>query len=154
MIFSDPMETIAGDYKPKRKQRRARINSGQLTSNNEESCCSSKTEAEKVYVLDRENASTRGKGYFFLAVMFGMMSCSSYNQTLPAKSEIKRAASPKNFIMRDIKSHDEIEQHFGNMNLISSDVSDEFIPDQDLMIRKSGLKETAHLMKNIGGKNT
>jgi len=56
--------------------------------------------------------------------------------------------------MRDIKSHDEIEQHFGNMNLISSDVSDEFIPDQELMVRKSGLKETAHLMKNLGGKNT
>ena len=53
--------------------------------------------------------------------------------------------------MRDIKSHDEIEQHFGNMNLISSDVSDEFIPDQELIVRKSALKETAHLMKNIGG---
>jgi len=56
--------------------------------------------------------------------------------------------------MRDIKSHDEIEQHFGNMNLISSDVSDEFIPDHDLVVRRSGLKETAHLMKNIGGKST
>lgn len=80
MIFSDPMETIAGDYKPKKKQRRARINSGQLaSSNNEESYCSSvRTEAEKVYILDRENASSRGKGYFFLAVMFGMMCCSSY----------------------------------------------------------------------------
>jgi hypothetical protein len=32
-----------------------------------------------VYILDRENASSRGKGYFFLAVMFGMMCCSSYS---------------------------------------------------------------------------
>jgi hypothetical protein len=40
------------------------------------------------------------------------------------------------------------------MNLISSDVSDEFIPDQELEIRKAGLKETAHLMKNVGGVNT
>lgn len=55
--------------------------------------------------------------------------------------------------MRDIKSHDEIEQHFGNMNLISSDVSDEFIPDQELSMRKSGLKETAHIMKTVGGKS-
>jgi hypothetical protein len=79
MIFSDPMETIGGDYKPKKKQRRARINSGQLNSHNEESFCSSvKTDAEKVFVLERENASNRGKGYFFLAVMFGMMCCSAY----------------------------------------------------------------------------
>jgi hypothetical protein len=42
--------------------------------------------------------------------------------------------------MRDIKSHDEIEEHFGNMNLISSDVSDEFISDQELEVRKSSLK--------------
>jgi hypothetical protein len=56
--------------------------------------------------------------------------------------------------MRDIKSHEEIEQGFGNMNLISSDVSDDFIPDEDLQTRKSGLKETAHLMKNVGGMST
>lgn len=53
--------------------------------------------------------------------------------------------------MRDIKSHDEIESHFGNMNLISSDVSDEFIPDHDLTVRKASLKETAQMMKNVRG---
>jgi hypothetical protein len=53
--------------------------------------------------------------------------------------------------LRDIKSHEEIDSDFGNMNLITSDVLDDFIPDQDLLVRKSGLKETAHLMKNIGG---
>ena len=84
-------------------------------------------------MLERDSTSHRGKGYFFLAVMFGMMCCSSY-QAVPTKDS-KRATSPKNFIMRDIKSHDEIESHFGNMNLISSDVSDDFIPDQDLVVR-------------------
>jgi hypothetical protein len=118
MLFSDPMEAIAGDYKPRRKQRRARINSGQLTSQNEESF-----DTDKVFVLERDGASHRGKGYLFLAVMFGMMCCSSY-QTPLTKADAKRSSSPKNFIMRDIKSHDEIEQHFGSMNLISSDVSD------------------------------
>jgi hypothetical protein len=149
MLFSDPMEAMAGDLKPKRKQRRARINSGQLTSQNEESF-----DTDKVFVLQRDGASHRGKGYLFLAVMFGMMCCSSY-QALPSnKPDAKRSSSPKNFIMRDIKSHDEIEHHFGNMNLISSDVSDQFIADDDLQVRKSGLKETAHLMKSVGGMNT
>jgi hypothetical protein len=74
MIFSDPMEAIAGDYKPKRKTKRARVNSGQLTSHNEESFCSS----NEVLVLERDSTSHRGKGYLFLAVMFGMMCCSSY----------------------------------------------------------------------------
>lgn len=40
------------------------------------------------------------------------------------------------------------------MNLISSDVSDDFISDHELVVRKSGLKETAHLMKNLGGMST
>jgi len=79
-----------------------------------------------------------------------MMCCSSY-QTLPTKPEGAKRSSPKNFIMRDIKSHDEIESHFGNMNLISSDVSDEFIPDHDLTVRKASLKETAQMMKNVRG---
>lgn len=78
MLFSDPMETIAGDYKPTRKQRRSRINSGQLASHEESFCSSVRTDAEKVFVLERDQASHRGKGYFFLAVMFGMMCCSSY----------------------------------------------------------------------------
>jgi hypothetical protein len=149
MLFLDPMEALAADYKPKSKKKRSRINSGQLNSHEGSFCSSVRTDAEKVFVLERDSASHRGKGYFFLAVMFGMMCCSSY-QGLPQK-ESKRGNSPKNYIMRDIKSHDEIESHFGNMNLISSDVSDEFISDRDLVVKKSGLKETAHLMKNIGG---
>ena len=56
--------------------------------------------------------------------------------------------------MRDIKSHDLIEQRFENMNLISSDVSDEFIPEQDLVESKYSLKQTAHLMKSVGSMNT
>ena len=32
MIFSDPMEALAGNYNPKSKKGRSRINSGQLNS--------------------------------------------------------------------------------------------------------------------------
>ena len=41
--------------------------------------------------------------------------------------------------MRDIKSHDEITENFDNMNLISSDVSDEFIPESELIDKKYSL---------------
>ena len=79
MIFADPMETIAADLNKKRrgaKRSRSRVNSGQLT-HNEESFCST-DDAEKVFVLERDSQSHRGKGYFFLALMFGMMCASSY----------------------------------------------------------------------------
>lgn len=81
MTFTeDPMETIAACKSKKARKGRARVNSGQLTQNDESYC--STNEAEKVFVLERDSNSQRGKGYFFLAVMFGMMCCSSY-QNIP-----------------------------------------------------------------------
>jgi len=140
----DPMETIAAT-KSKPQKSRSRVNSGVLTTKNEESYEST---TDKVFVLERDSQGHRGKGYFFLALMFGMMCCSS-QQTI-AQPETAKSPRTKNFIMRDIKSTDEMASHFGNMNLISSDVSDEFIPEQELIEVKPSLQETAHLMKSVG----
>jgi hypothetical protein len=80
--------------------------------------------------------------------MFGMMCCSSYQgadgQKIISESSASAgpARSPKHFIPRDLKSHDlgdeQMESRFSNMNLVSSDVSDEFINDGELQEADNG----------------
>lgn len=69
MIFDrgDALNKIAGGRKNKGK--RARINSGRLSVDD----TTDELDLEKVFVLERDSASSRGKGYLFLAVMFGLI---------------------------------------------------------------------------------
>jgi hypothetical protein len=67
------------DYAKTRKNKRARLNSGCIsTANSNES---QDVDIENILVLKRDSQnSMHSKGYFFLAVVFGMMCCSSYVQ--------------------------------------------------------------------------
>jgi len=69
MIFDrgDALNKIAGGQKNKGK--RGRINSGRLSVDD----TTDELDLEKVFVLERDSASSRGKGYLFLAVMFGLI---------------------------------------------------------------------------------
>jgi hypothetical protein len=69
MIFDrgDALNKIAGGQKNKGK--RGRINSGRLSVYD----TTDELDLEKVFVLERDSASSRGKGYLFLAVMFGLI---------------------------------------------------------------------------------
>jgi hypothetical protein len=96
--------------------RRSRVNSGKISISDEsisENTQPEEIDLDKVFVLERDSASSRGKGYLFLAVMFGVMCFNSYPgashqkilsepsaQTGPTKS------SSKHFITRDLKSVD------------------------------------------------
>jgi hypothetical protein len=143
----DSLEQIAGDHANKKQNRRGRVNSGRISLSDESRTETSQPEEldlDKVFVLERDSASSRGKGYLFLAVMFGMMCSSSYQGAADQRIISEPSAStsgagragPKHFISRDIKSHDlgdeQMESRFSNMNLVSSDVSDEYINDKDL----------------------
>lgn len=93
-ITKDPFERIAAeDFREKqdaRAQRRERLNSGQMRASEDTHCSAHSTShdhqtnseedfnLDSMLVLKRDTNGNQGKGYFFLAVMFGMMCCSSY----------------------------------------------------------------------------
>ena len=132
MIFErgDALDKIAGA--PKNKGKRTRINSGRLSVDE----TTDELDLDKVFVLERDSASSRGKGYLFLAVMFGLMGCSNYNGAIVSDTSAPEVARPKHFIQRDVKSldlgDDHMESKFSNMNLANSDVSDELISEFEL----------------------
>lgn len=132
MIFEkgNALDKIAGGRK--RIGKRERVNSGRLSVDD----TTDELDLEKVFVLERDSASSRGKGYLFLAVMFGLMGCSNFNSAIVSDTQAPEVARPKHFIPRDVKSHniddDLMESKFSNMNLINSDVSDEIIDDNNL----------------------
>ena len=132
MIFErgDALDKIAGA--PKNKGKRTRINSGRLSVDE----TTDELDLDKVFVLERDSASSRGKGYLFLAVMFGLMGCSNYNGAIVSDTSAPEVARPKHFIQRDVKSldlgDDHMESKFSNMNLANSDVSDELISELEL----------------------
>lgn len=77
----DPLEAIAGDHNNMKQKRRSRVNSGKLSISDEsisENTQPEEIDLDKVFVLERDSASSRGKGYLFLAVMFGVMCFNSY----------------------------------------------------------------------------
>lgn len=87
MIFNnEAFESIAACENKKHKKR-SRVNSGSIFKN-EESHSSIKSgttgpedlDLDKVFVLKRDGQSHQSKGYFFLAVVFGLMCGSSYNE--------------------------------------------------------------------------
>lgn len=132
MIFKkgDALDKIAGGNK--KTGKRSRINSGKLSVDD----TTDELDLDKVFVLERDSASSKGKGYLFLAVMFGLMGCSNYNGAIVSDTSAPEVARPKPFIQRDVKSldigDDLMESKFSNMNLANSDVSDEFVTDFDL----------------------
>jgi hypothetical protein len=155
----DPLEMIAGDInqnKRQRKLKRKRLNSGSLVNTDDsiENELTQDIDIDKVFVLERSRGSTHSKGYFFLACVFGMMCGSSYlnNQTMSTAVEVENkylniqqpsstsnnggASSGKQFCVgRELKSQDfdeEMESNIGSMNLISSDVSDDYVSDIQL----------------------
>ena len=93
-IDQDPFEQIASiDYKQRKEaaqsKKRDRIYSGQIRM--EDTHCSAQESShdnhngsvedfnlDNVFVLKREANPTQSKGHFFLAIVFGMMCCSSY----------------------------------------------------------------------------
>jgi len=134
MIFEkgDALDKISsGVLGTKRAGKRGRINSGRLSVDD----TTDELDLEKVFVLERDSASSKGKGYLFLAVMFGLIGTANYNGAIVSESSAPEVARPKSFIQRDVKSHeigdDIMESKFSNMNLMNSDVSDEFINDND-----------------------
>lgn len=87
MIFNnEAFESIAACENKKHKKR-SRVNSGSIFKN-EDSHSSIKSgttvpedlDLDKVFVLKRDGQSHQSKGYFFLAVVFGLMCGSSYNE--------------------------------------------------------------------------
>lgn len=76
------------DYTTKKSKshKRQRLNSGKLIKNDQSYSYSTTsdvhTDESNVFVLKRDsNSSAHNKGYFFLAVFFGMMCGSSYMST-------------------------------------------------------------------------
>jgi hypothetical protein len=94
MIFEkgEALDKIAGGRKITGK--RDRINSGKLSVDD----TTDELDLDKVFVLERDSASSRGKGYLFLAVMFGLMGCSSYNGAIVSDTSAPEVARPKTFI--------------------------------------------------------
>lgn len=135
MIFEkgDALDKIASGVLGANKTagKRGRINSGRLSVDD----TTDELDLDKVFVLERDSASSRGKGYLFLAVMFGLMGCSNYNGAIVSDTSAPEVARPKHFIQRDVKSHDIqddlMESKFSNMNLVNSDVSDEFVTESN-----------------------
>jgi len=98
------------------------------------------TDREGLYVLRRDSGSFQSRGYLFLAVAFGMMAYQSYagqdqpdltsaqipTVDVPSKPQFGPIMKP---LCHDV---DLIDDHMQNMNLVSSDVSDNFIPDSQL----------------------
>jgi hypothetical protein len=89
------------DYtsKKNRGSKRQRLNSGKLIKN-DQSCSYSTTsdvhtDESNVFVLKRDsNSSAHNKGYFFLAVLFGMMSGSSYISNNQGEAVIGEGNAP------------------------------------------------------------
>jgi len=150
MIFErgDALDKIGSTHKVTGK--RGRINSGKLSVDD----TTDELDLDKVFVLERDSASSRGKGYLFLAVMFGLMGCSNFNNSaIVSDTQAPEVARPGRFVQRDVKSHDIgedlMESKFSNMNLINSDVSDEFVDENDSNDARLRLQQSARLMKNI-----
>ena len=159
MILTNPMEQLAAeDFSTRRKSigRRERVNSGEINLSQSQNT-SDDLDVDKMLVLKRDN-TVQSKGYFFLAVIFGMMSCSSYGASgLAAQQETAnelRSQLDQQFnVGRDLKSKSfdsEMQAQFEGMNLAQSDVGDEYMSDEQMSnYRAREGVTTARLMKNI-----
>lgn len=148
--LKNPMEQLLCGPNQKKVQKRQRINSGSLNLDAESHCSAStltdnsnslfksqgETDREGLYVLKRDSGSFQSRGYLFLAVAFGMMAYQSYaGQDQPdlTAAQIPQVNQPSNgkFGQKLLFNNDvdDIEDHMQNMNLMSSDVSDSFIPE-------------------------
>lgn len=159
--LKNPMEQLLCGPKQKKIKKRQRVNSGSLNLNEESHCSSTltdhsvfkshgDTEREGLYVLRRDSGSFQSRGYLFLAVAFGMMAYQSYaGQDKPALTSTQippvGVPSKQQFgpMMKPLcHDVDLIDDHLQNMNLVSSDVSDSFIPESQLQDSPSQPKES------------
>lgn len=152
--LKNPMEQLLCGTKTQKKiKKRQRVNSGSLNLNEESHCSESShtdnshfkslgdsTERDSLYVLKRDSGSFHSRGYLFLAVAFGMMAYNSYTgQDKPAltsphiptvdvssKNKFSQMRQP---LCADV---DLMDDQMQNMNLMSSDVGDSFIPESQL----------------------
>lgn len=147
------MEQLLCGQKEKKIKKRQRVNSGSLNLNEESHCSESShtdnshfkslgdsTERDSLYVLKRDSGSFHSRGYLFLAVAFGMMAYNSYTGQdkpsltsphiptvdVPSKNKFSQMRQP---LCADV---DLMDDQMQNMNLVSSDVGDSFIPESQL----------------------
>lgn len=102
-----------------------------------------RSERESLYVLKRDSGSFQSRGYLFLAVAFGMMAYQSYTgqkDTSLASAPIPTVEMPSKPkfapMMKPLTADedvDEMDDKMQNMNLLSSDVSDAYLPDSQLL---------------------
>merc|ERR1711981_23687 len=168
----EPLEQLMAeeyaDYAKYNKQngsKRARLNSGSImnstsasSNQNDKTHDSQDVDIDNIFTLKRDQGSN--KGYFFLAVVFGMMCCSSYmnqNGSITHNDDgcfkVPLPKNGRNLLTTNVKVP-EMEEQFSSMNLIASDVSDEQLSDEQIekfyeaREQKVSLRNTAHLMKN------
>jgi hypothetical protein len=141
----EPLEQLMAeeyaDYAKFSKQhgnKRARLNSGCImnstSASSNQNDNSQELDIDNIFTLKRDQGSN--KGYFFLAVVFGMMCCSSYmNQNgpiAPSDDGCFKVPLPKNGrnLLSTSSKVPEMEEQFSSMNLITSNVSDEQLSDE------------------------
>ena len=147
------MEQLLCGPQQKKIKKRQRVNSGTLNLDNVSHCSAStltdnslfkshgEADRDGLYVLKRDSGSFQSRGYLFLAVAFGMMAYQSYGvQNKPdlTSSPIPTVNVPSKQPFNGMRNPlcasdvDIIDDHLQNMNLVSSDVSDSFIPENQL----------------------
>ena len=116
--------------------KRKRLNSGQiLESDDTHQGSEEQLDLDNVFLLKKDEGNQGGKGYMFLAVMFGMM---CFGQPLSKDTQqisghqVEAPVMDSNILQvgRELKSTDtQISERLGNMNLASS-ISDDMVEEQ------------------------
>jgi hypothetical protein len=120
--------------------KRRRINSGHIIESNENTHQGSEEQIDldNVFLLKKDEGNQGGKGYMFLAVMFGMM---CFGQPLTKDTsqisghQVEAPVMDSNILQvgRELKSQDtQISERLGNMNLASS-ISDDIVEEQQIV---------------------
>ena len=116
--------------------KRKRLNSGHILESEESNQGSEEQlDLDNVFLLKKDEGNQGGKGYMFLAIMFGMM---CYGQPLTKDNtqisghQVEAPVMDSNILNvgRELKSTDtHISERLGNMNLASS-ISDDIVEEQ------------------------
>mmetsp|Transcript_36521 Transcript_36521/g.56064 ORF Transcript_36521/g.56064 Transcript_36521/m.56064 type:complete len:268 (+) Transcript_36521:1310-2113(+) len=144
-------------------KKRSRVNSGQIqfkdSTCSEHSTSTPAAESEQVLTLKRDSGDFKSKGCMLLAVVFGMMCCSSYiGGSLPdaqiPTSQVEQIPVSNNVRdLKSVKNESDIISSMTHMTLQGSSVDDEMVPDEELEEtenRSMSLREIARSMKNLG----
>lgn len=116
--------------------KRKRLNSGHILESEESNQGSEEQlDLDNVFLLKKDEGNQGGRGYMFLAIMFGMM---CYGQPLTKDNtqisghQVEAPVMDSNILNvgRELKSTDtHISERLGNMNLASS-ISDDIVEEQ------------------------